>query len=148
MSCGPPVPKPEYVDDEDELQKVLRASAEEVEKETAKKAVLRKKEDDSVLFQAALRASCVDLGPRGISQPAKIFSSGDASLGQSNVVAQTGSHVGAGGRFKRASSTVASLSSSGSSSPPALGSSRTRPSVTRQSSALQETGKVLANRAR
>ncbi|CAE8660442.1 unnamed protein product, partial [Polarella glacialis] len=38
MSCGPPVPKPEYVDDEDELQKVLRASAEEVEKETAKKA--------------------------------------------------------------------------------------------------------------
>merc|ERR1711941_84852 len=34
------------------------------------------------LFRAALRASCLDLGPRGISQPAKVFATGDTSIGQ------------------------------------------------------------------
>jgi len=48
--------------------------------------------------EAALRASCVDLGPKGISQAAKIMATGDESLGQASLLSKTGTHIGAGAR--------------------------------------------------
>merc|ERR1719336_1828435 len=77
-----------------------------------------RQEDSSELFQAALRASRVDLGPRGISQAAKIMATGDETLGQAALVAKTGTHQGAGGRYNRsgASSSSATPNAAGSAS--------------------------------
>lgn len=94
-------PPPPYVDDEDELARVIRMSEELAKKEHEKEAARRRSEDASELFQAALRASRVDLGPRGVSQAAKIFHTGDATLGQAAVVERLGTHTGAGGRHLR-----------------------------------------------
>lgn len=80
---------------------VLQASLEALRADEERKKARHRKEDESGIFQAALRASRVDLGPRGISQAAKIFATGDTSLGCANVVLATGSHGGAGGRYQR-----------------------------------------------
>jgi len=68
---------PEF--DDDEIQKAIRASAEEA---SSKKQATYDEDD---LLEAACRASLVDLGPRGISQPAKIMAAGDPSLGQQGL---------------------------------------------------------------
>merc|ERR1712070_557275 len=91
----------EYVDDPDELAKALRESEEQAARDAERIRRMHKEEDESALFQAALRASRVDLGPRGISQAAKVMATGDATRGQAKVVAKTGSHQGSGGRFSR-----------------------------------------------
>ena len=49
---------------------------------------MKEQEEGSELFKAALRASTLDLGPRGISQAAKIMATGDQHLGQARVLAK------------------------------------------------------------
>lgn len=110
-------PTERLTDNEDELERALKASEEHAAKEAKKEQELRRREDDSELFQAALRASRVDLGPRGISQAAKIMATGDTSLGQAAVVLKTNSHAGAGGRFNR--SIVTEGAEAGSAAPKA-----------------------------
>ncbi|CAJ1432514.1 unnamed protein product [Effrenium voratum] len=66
----------------EDVLRALQLSQEEHTKDQKRRDLLRKQEDDSELFQAALRASRVDLGPRGISQAAKIMATGDEKLGQ------------------------------------------------------------------
>lgn len=102
----PAPPEPGLVDDDDAIAKALKASIEAAEAEEVKRKERMRSEDDSELFQAALRASRVDLGPRGISQAAKIMATGDTSLGQAALVAKTGSHRGAGARFSRSTSAL------------------------------------------
>lgn len=80
---------------------VLQASLDALQADEERKQARHRKEDESDIFQAALRASKVDLGPRGISQAAKIFATGDTSLGCASRVLATGSHGGAGGRYQR-----------------------------------------------
>lgn len=111
MVCAPP-PEPALVDDEEAIQRAMKASIEEAEKAERKRRDIARREDNSDLFQAALRASRVDLGPHGISQAAKILATGDASLGQAAALAKTGTHTGAGGKFSRAKSATALKSSS------------------------------------
>merc|ERR1711998_4890 len=95
------------IDDEDTVQKAI-AESEKVAKEAEQRRIARDRaEDEGELFQAALRASRVDLGPRGISQAAKIMATGDMSLGHASVVKKTGSHTGAGGKFARVPSGTA-----------------------------------------
>mmetsp|Transcript_32864 Transcript_32864/g.104378 ORF Transcript_32864/g.104378 Transcript_32864/m.104378 type:complete len:311 (-) Transcript_32864:17-949(-) len=125
-----PLPRvPDFVDDQDELQRALEASNQEAEKEEKKRKERMRREDGTDLFQAALRASRVDLGPRGISQPAKIFASGDATIGQASVLAKTGSHMGSGGKFARDGETAVggerkvSMSASSSRLPRTIGGS-------------------------
>jgi len=102
LSAGePPPPTPGFVDDEDEITKAIKASEQEIEKAEQKRRERMRQEDDSDLFQAALRASRVDLGPRGISQAAKIMATGDETLGQAALLNKTNTHQGAGGRFTR-----------------------------------------------
>lgn len=98
-------PPPDFVDDDDEIWKAIKASELEAQKATKREQERRRREDDSDLFQAALRASRVDLGPRGISQAAKIMATGDGSLGQAGAVQKLSSHAGAGGKFERSRST-------------------------------------------
>merc|ERR1719210_1796006 len=88
-SCEPP-PEPGFLDIEDDIQQAIRASEAQAEAEAARKRELMKQEDSSELFQAALRASRVDLGPRGVSQAAKVMATGDESLGQAGLLARTG----------------------------------------------------------
>lgn len=58
--------------DAEELQRALAASLDDAPFF----------EEDDELLVAALKASRFDLGPRGISQVAKIFATGDATIGQ------------------------------------------------------------------
>ena len=66
----------------------LSHSIEEHSLDVKKRQLLREQEDGSELFRAALRASTMDLGPRGISQAAKIMATGDQGLGQARVLAK------------------------------------------------------------
>eukprot|EP00746_Dinoflagellata_sp_MGD_P091606 gnl/MRDRNA2_/MRDRNA2_36296_c0_seq1.p1 gnl/MRDRNA2_/MRDRNA2_36296_c0~~gnl/MRDRNA2_/MRDRNA2_36296_c0_seq1.p1 ORF type:complete len:397 (-),score=90.64 gnl/MRDRNA2_/MRDRNA2_36296_c0_seq1:82-1203(-) len=68
--------------EEDELASALRESEATVAEERERLRRQHEEEDSSDLFRAALRASCLDLGPRGISQAAKVFATGDATIGQ------------------------------------------------------------------
>lgn len=101
LSAASPDPEPKLLDDEDSIQRALRESELEAQAAEARRKELMRSEDEGELFQAALRASKVDLGPRGISQAAKIMATGDTGLGQAAAVAKTGSHSGAGSRFSR-----------------------------------------------
>eukprot|EP00435_Cladocopium_sp_Y103_P062692 s177_g24.t1 len=76
----------ESLGDEDpkEVEEALKASRQEHQKDAKKRDLIRKQEREG----AALRASRVDLGPRGISQVAKIMASGDPNLGQASVLAK------------------------------------------------------------
>merc|ERR1711924_536580 len=94
-------PEPRLVDYEDAIMKAIRESEREAQVAEKKRIEAMRAEDEGALFQAALRASKVDLGPRGISQAAKIMVTGDESLGQAAVVLKTNSHAGAGGVFHR-----------------------------------------------
>lgn len=98
-NCSPP--EPTMTDDEDAIQRAIRESENEAKAAEARRLEVMRAEDEGELFQAALRASRVDLGPRGISQAAKIMATGDTTLGQALVVAQTDSHKGAGSTFRR-----------------------------------------------
>lgn len=111
LSAETPVPEPNLMDDEDSIQRALRESEEEAKAAEARRQERMRSEDEGELFQAALRASRVDLGPRGISQAAKIMATGDAALGQASIVAKTGTHSGAGARFNRSSAATRSTSS-------------------------------------
>merc|ERR1712151_980415 len=68
--------------DDAEIEAALRASEASAAEEAERIRKRHEEEDQSDLFRAALQASCLDLGPRGISQPAKVFATGDASIGQ------------------------------------------------------------------
>mmetsp|Transcript_1544 Transcript_1544/g.3633 ORF Transcript_1544/g.3633 Transcript_1544/m.3633 type:complete len:207 (+) Transcript_1544:54-674(+) len=85
-----------------EIQGALRLSEEALAKDVKRAELIRKQEDGSDLFQAALRASKVDLGPRGISQVAKIMATGDPSLGKASVVAKMPSKMGMRPELKKA----------------------------------------------
>eukprot|EP00434_Breviolum_minutum_P024904 symbB.v1.2.021994.t2/scaffold1933.1/size95709/3 len=80
---------PPFQEDPKAVEKALKASEQEMgleqEKDAKKRDLIRKQEENSDLFQAALRASRVDLGPKGISQAAKILATGDATLGQASL---------------------------------------------------------------
>merc|ERR1719210_2423060 len=97
----PPPPDPGFIDDEDEITKAIKASELEAQRAEKMRLERMRQEDSSELFQAALRASRVDLGPRGISQAAKIMATGDETLGQAALLNKTNTHQGAGGRFTR-----------------------------------------------
>lgn len=133
----PAPPEPGFEDDEDLIQKALKASMEAEKEAEKKRQELRRSEDDSDLFQAALRASRVDLGPRGISQAAKIMATGDEALGQAKLVAKSDSHKGSGGKFSRKS--LATLPSAASSSASASPAAMRRSSA---SATLQGTGRA------
>eukprot|EP00930_Biecheleria_cincta_P009136 TRINITY_DN110799_c0_g1_i1.p1 TRINITY_DN110799_c0_g1~~TRINITY_DN110799_c0_g1_i1.p1 ORF type:complete len:330 (+),score=85.81 TRINITY_DN110799_c0_g1_i1:80-1069(+) len=68
--------------EEAQFEEALRASEQAVAEDLERKKKKHEEEDNSELFRAALRASCLDLGPRGISQAAKVFATGDPTLGQ------------------------------------------------------------------
>eukprot|EP00929_Paragymnodinium_shiwhaense_P069967 TRINITY_DN35367_c0_g1_i1.p1 TRINITY_DN35367_c0_g1~~TRINITY_DN35367_c0_g1_i1.p1 ORF type:complete len:325 (+),score=86.90 TRINITY_DN35367_c0_g1_i1:147-1121(+) len=84
--------------EEDELMRAIRESEEQLAAEKEKKRKEQETEDSTDLFKAALRASCIDLGPRGVSQAAKIFATGDSSLGQPKTGTATAC---AGSRYVR-----------------------------------------------
>jgi len=67
---------------DEELEAASRASEETAAEQAERIQKQHEEEDGSPLFRAALRASCLDLGPRGVSQAAKVFATGDPSVGQ------------------------------------------------------------------
>eukprot|EP00928_Gymnodinium_smaydae_P026960 TRINITY_DN21003_c0_g1_i1.p1 TRINITY_DN21003_c0_g1~~TRINITY_DN21003_c0_g1_i1.p1 ORF type:complete len:324 (+),score=92.42 TRINITY_DN21003_c0_g1_i1:65-1036(+) len=85
--------------EEAELEAALKASEKLAAEERERIKKRHEEEDSSELFQAALKASCLDLGPRGISQAAKVFASGDATIGQPKGNFDTST---SGARSKRA----------------------------------------------
>lgn len=68
--------------DEAELEAALKASEAAAAEHQERIKRQHEEEDGSDLFRAALRASCLDLGPRGVSQAAKVFATGDITIGQ------------------------------------------------------------------
>ncbi|CAJ1390753.1 unnamed protein product [Effrenium voratum] len=101
-------------------------------------------EDDSELFQAALRASRVDLGPRGISQAAKIMATGDEKLGQQALAKPKCASRQSSRGFKPDDSPGGSSPASArSASSPA---SAMLPKRAGASAALRDTGKALARK--
>lgn len=149
LSSDSKPPEPKLIDDEDAIQRALRESEEEARAAEVRRLEALRTEDEGELFQAALRASCVDLGPRGISQAAKIMATGDTGLGHAALVKKTGSHTGAGSTFTRVPSGTAlppaDSSSAGTSGP----ADRSRPSSKEKSresssSSLRGAGLSLA----
>mmetsp|Transcript_44114 Transcript_44114/g.104385 ORF Transcript_44114/g.104385 Transcript_44114/m.104385 type:complete len:322 (-) Transcript_44114:140-1105(-) len=139
LSMSSPLPGPRYVDDAKEVEKATKESLEEAAAEEKKRADMRWKEDPE-LFEAALRASLMDLGPLGISQAAKIMATGDDTLGHAKVLKRTGTHTGAGAAFVRkdarsstepAMTPSASLKASGSAQPTITSSSSSKMSLAR-----------------
>ncbi|CAK8989058.1 unnamed protein product [Durusdinium trenchii] len=116
----------ESPEDLKDVEAALKASQQDQEKDSKQRDLIKKQEDGSDLFQAALRASRVDLGPRGISQVAKIMATGDPNLGQAQVLA------------KRPESRSTRPSHSGAGPPPSAAAKRGA------SSALRHTGAALA----
>jgi len=86
--------------DQAELEAALAASEEAFAEHAERVRKQHEEEDGSDLFRAALRASCLDLGPRGVSQAAKVFSTGDATIGQPRATYCTAT---AGARGRRSS---------------------------------------------
>mmetsp|Transcript_13017 Transcript_13017/g.22688 ORF Transcript_13017/g.22688 Transcript_13017/m.22688 type:complete len:354 (+) Transcript_13017:92-1153(+) len=87
--------------DEAQVLEAMKASESTVEEERERIRQRHEEEDSSDLFRAALRASCLDLGPRGISQAAKVFATGDPTIGQPKAGFDT-STSGARGRRSKA----------------------------------------------
>lgn len=145
LSAAVVPPEPKLMDDEDAIQRAIRESEEEAKAAEQRRIEVMRTEDEGVLFQAALRASRVDLGPRGISQAAKIMATGDLNLGQADVVKKTNSHLGAGGIFQRVPSGK-DLPAVGSGNATTTGTpgaeERARPSS--NSSSLRDAGLSLA----
>jgi len=83
--------------DQAELEAAFKASKEAAAEHAERVRKQHEEEDGSDLFCAALRASCLDLGPRGVSQAAKVFSTGDATIGQPRATYCTAT-AGARGR--------------------------------------------------
>eukprot|EP00927_Polykrikos_kofoidii_P014128 TRINITY_DN16160_c0_g1_i1.p1 TRINITY_DN16160_c0_g1~~TRINITY_DN16160_c0_g1_i1.p1 ORF type:complete len:428 (+),score=112.70 TRINITY_DN16160_c0_g1_i1:117-1286(+) len=92
--------------DEAELEAALKASEEAIAEDRERIRKKHEKEDGSDLFKAALRASCLDLGPRGISQAAKVFATGDATIGQPRAGFDTST---SGARGRRGKATVGAV---------------------------------------
>eukprot|EP00931_Biecheleriopsis_adriatica_P047664 TRINITY_DN27499_c0_g1_i2.p1 TRINITY_DN27499_c0_g1~~TRINITY_DN27499_c0_g1_i2.p1 ORF type:complete len:321 (-),score=108.67 TRINITY_DN27499_c0_g1_i2:126-1088(-) len=89
--------------DEAEFEAALKASELAAAEDADRRRKRHEEEDSSDLFRAALRASCLDLGPRGISQAAKVFATGDPTLGQPRAGFDT---TTSGARGRRARATV------------------------------------------
>lgn len=89
--------------EEAQFEEALKASEQAAAEDLEKIKQKHEEEDNSELFRAALRASCLDLGPRGISQAAKVFATGDATLGQPKAGFDT---TTSGARGRRGKSVV------------------------------------------
>lgn len=114
-----------------ELEAALKASEAFAAEEAERIRKKHEEEDSSELFRAALRASCLDLGPRGISQAAKVFATGDPSLGQPKAGFNT-TTSGARGRRSRSSMGAA----------PSYTGSEGAPAATQASETMQSEGRA------
>lgn len=84
----------------------MQASEQTAADDLERKRQRHEEEDSSELFRAALRASCLDLGPRGISQAAKVFATGDPTIGQPRAGFDT---TTSGARGRRTKATIGAV---------------------------------------
>mmetsp|Transcript_56732 Transcript_56732/g.105030 ORF Transcript_56732/g.105030 Transcript_56732/m.105030 type:complete len:256 (-) Transcript_56732:64-831(-) len=125
LSMSSPLPPARFMDDPKEVERAISQSLESAAVEE-KQRTLQKRKEDPELLEAALRASLIDLGPKGVSQAAKIMDTGDDSLGHAKVLKRTGTHRGAGAPFQRPIDPTLAPTPSSSSSPSG-GASSTKP---------------------
>lgn len=135
--------------EERELEAALKASELAAQEDLERKNKLHEEEDNSELFRAALRASTLDLGPRGVSQAAKVFATGDPSVGQPKAGFDT-TTSGARGKRSRASVGAAPSftgSESAASKAPVAGRADSPGSIKRKEEWAARTSKSAPQRA-
>mmetsp|Transcript_29431 Transcript_29431/g.67784 ORF Transcript_29431/g.67784 Transcript_29431/m.67784 type:complete len:285 (-) Transcript_29431:100-954(-) len=100
LSISASLPPTRFTEDPKEVERAISQSLELATVEEKQRSLQKRKEDPELL-EAALRASLIDLGPKGVSQAAKIMDTGDDTLGHARLLKRMGTHKGAGAPFQR-----------------------------------------------